>query len=88
MYVNAKKEEKNVVTGHEAAPRGASKKRIFVKFDNWCEKVKFFGEWLKKVVKNFGGRMGNIFKILVGTGHPTASARHYHLDPSLWPVTP
>jgi len=36
--------------GHDAA-LGASNKQIFVKFDNWCEKVKNLDKWVKKVVR-------------------------------------
>ena len=57
-----KKEVKNVVTGAWCSTGGASKERILVKFDNWCEKVKNLGERLKKVVRNFARGIQNIFE--------------------------
>jgi len=56
------KKEKNVIAGAWCSTGEASKERIFVKFENRCEKgrqkfletnLKNFGERLKKVVRNF-----------------------------------
>ena len=55
-----KKREKNVVIG-ACKTGGASKEWIFVKFENWCQKV----TKRKKVVRNFARRIENTFKGLI-----------------------
>jgi len=66
--------------GHDAA-RGASKERILVKFDNWCEKSAKFRWTTKKGSSEILREEYKIFtrasKNIVGPGHPTASARHW-----------
>jgi len=42
--------------GHDAA-LGASKELIFVKFENWCEKVNNLGKWLKKSSEILGDEL-------------------------------
>ena len=50
VCIRPKKEEKNVVNGAWCRTGGgAYKERIFVKFENWCEKVKNVGKWLNKM---------------------------------------
>jgi len=47
-----KKEVKKSLPGHDAA-RGASKERILVKFDNWCEESEKFRWTTKKGRQKF-----------------------------------
>jgi len=75
-----KNEVKNVVTRGMMQYWGASKERILVKFDNWCEKSEKFRWTTKKVVINFTRGIQNIFKGIQEARwlrHPTAYAHHW-----------